>query len=678
MDRGRFSVRAARTRPVYCRSLSATAPPPVLLSSRGGGSRLLPAALAVALFATGCARRAEPPPILLVSIDTLRSDRLPAYGYRSGATPALDRLARDGVLYERAYAQVPLTLPSHATLLTGLLPPAHGARDNVGFALAAGTGVTLAERLARLGYATGGAVSTFVLRPESGLGRGFERYDAPADVERPGPATLARLLPWLEEWRARRFLLFLHLYEPHTPYRPPPDLAARFSEGYDAEVAAADRVVGDLLAALDRLGLYQKTLIVLLSDHGEGLGDHGEQEHGILLYRESIQVPLLVKLPGERRAGERVARPVGLVDVLPTLLVAAGAPADPGLTGRDLLATPTDAPAPAPVYSETWYPYVHFGWSELVSGVEGRFHYIDSPKPELFDLAADPGERRNLLTEERRAAASLRAFLAGFPREFAPPRQESDPETLAKLGALGYLSAAKPAAAAGPKANPIDELPRVAPVLRGMRAFNEGRFREAADLLEAAVAAEPASMLGWEYLGRSLSALGRAAEAKAAFAHTFQGAERESFMIVAAALRLIDLGRTEEALKMVRRELGGRPRSGDLRVVESRALLVLGRADEAAAAAESAVAVDPRLADARYQRAVVGLALGRAEAAEADLRAALDLEPRHLQAVKALAVLRFRLGDRAEARRLLERALAIAPGDADATEGLATLARADA
>ncbi len=624
------------------------------------------------MLAIACGRQPDPPPIVLISIDTLRSDRLAAYGYDAGATPAIDRLARDGIVFERAFAHVPLTLPSHASLFTGLLPPDHGARDNVGFSLAPGVGRTLAERLAPLGYATGGAVSTFVLRADSGIGRGFERYDAPEAAERPAPATWARLLPWLDEWQARRFLLFFHLYEPHTPYRAPPEIAARVPDPYDAEIATADRAVGELLAALDRLGLYDRALIVLLSDHGEGLGDHGEQEHGILLYRESIQVPLVIKLPGGRRAGERVRRAVGLVDVLPTLLAAAGAPADVALPGHDLLVEPK---APAPVYAETFYPFIHFGWSELFAAVEGRFHYIEGPRPELYDLDADPAELHDLLTAERRAAAALRDFLARFPREFAPPAAESDPETLAKLGALGYLSGGAAAVRAGPKPNPIDELPRIAPVLRGVRAFHDGRYADAVAILEPALADHPSSVLGWEHLGKSLRALGRETEAQAALGRVFKAAQRDSFLIVSSALRLIDLGRAEEALALVRRELDRESSSGDLRVVESRALMVLGRGEEALVAAGAAVAAEPRNADARYQRAVVALALGRALPAEEDLRAALELEPRHLQAVKALAVLRFRLGDPAEAKRLLERALELAPGDVDATEGLASLAR---
>jgi len=626
-----------------------------------------------ALAGTAC-RRAEPrPSIVLISIDTLRSDRLPAYGYAHGRTPSIDRLARDGVLFERAFAQVPLTLPSHASLMTGLLPPEHGVRNNVGFSLAADRGTTLAELLRAGGHATGAAVSSFVLRADTGIARGFERYDAPEGPERPATETLKPLLGWLEEWRARPFFLFFHLYEPHTPYEPPADLAGSGVHPYDGEIAAADRAVGELLAALDRLGLYDEALVVLLSDHGEGLGDHGEEEHGFLLYREAIQVPLIVKLPGGERAGERVRRSVGLTDLVPTLAERAGLAAPPGLPGQSLL--DEDADARKFVYSETFATFIHFSWSELLSAVGDRFHYIEGPAPELFDLDADPGETTNLIARERRAGADLRAFLEPFPRQLEAPA-EADPETLAKLGALGYLSGAAAPPAAGPRKNPRDELPRMSKVLSGIRLVHERRYREAVEVLRAALEQEGSSaVLGWEYLARALDALGEREEAARARAKGPPLSDTQAALPVSAAMRLLDLGRSQEALDLVRRDLKRAPASADLLMVESRALLVLGRPQEALASAEAAVAGAPDKADPHYQRAVVQLTLGRADLAEADLRAALAAEPRHVQAAKALAVIRFRLGDRDEARRLLERVLELAPGDPDATEGLAALRR---
>lgn len=637
---------------------------------------LAAALLAVGALALAACSRPAPRAIVLISIDTLRSDRLPAYGYGAGRTPAIDRLARDGVLYERAFAQVPLTLPSHASLMTGLLPPAHGARNNVGFSLAADKGQTLAALLAARGYATGGAVSSFVLRKETGIDRGFQRWDAPTQPERPAPETLAPLLGWLGEWKAKPFFLFFHLYEPHTPYAPPADLRGPGIDLYDGEITAADRAVARLLDELDRAGLYDGALIVLLSDHGEGLGDHGEEEHGFLLYREAIQVPLIVKLPGGKRAGERIGRSVSLTDVLPTVAGIAGAETPAGVEGRSLLAEEGD-PRP-PVYSETFATFIHFGWSELLSAVDGRFHYIDSPAPELFDLDADPGETRNLLASERRAGADLRAFLEPFPRELEAA-EEADAETLAKLAALGYLTGAAATPGTGPKKNPADELPKMASVMRGMRFVHERRYREAVEVLRPALEQGGAqAVLGWEYLAKALEALGEHEEAARARLKGPPMSDRSAALPVSAAMRLLDLGRNQEALDLVRRDLQRAPRSADLHVVESRALMVLGRAEEALVAADAAVAAAPGMADAHYQRAVLRLTLGRPDLAEQDFRAAIAAQPRHVQATKALAVVRFRSGDPDEARRLLQRVLELAPGDADATEGLRMLDRGGA
>ena len=248
---------------------------------------------------------------------------------RGAATPTLDALARDGVVFERTYSPCPLTLPAHTSLFTGLDPPGHGVRDNVGFTLDAAKHPTLASLVKARGYATGAAVSAWVLRGATGLAASFDSYDDRVDavarvaaagaVQRAGPETMASALAWLDGAASRPFFLFVHLYEPHAPYAPPEPFRSASPTTYDGEIAFADSILGTLVADLRRRDLYDGTLLVVLSDHGEGLGDHGEAEHGILLYRESLQVPLVVKLPGGRGRGTRVTTPASLVDVLPTL-----------------------------------------------------------------------------------------------------------------------------------------------------------------------------------------------------------------------------------------------------------------------------------------------------------------------------------------------------------------------
>jgi arylsulfatase A-like enzyme/tetratricopeptide (TPR) repeat protein len=387
-------------------------------------------------------------PVILISIDTLRSDHLPAYGYKGVATPSIDALRADSILYERAYSHVPLTLPSHVTILTGMLPADSGIRDNIGNRLSESIPI-LPELLKKNGYATGAAVSAFVLRRETGVARGFDFFEDSTKptigtlvlgrIQRKGGETLQAVQPWLDKQGAQPFFLFLHLYDPHTPYEPPEPYFSKYPDHYDGEIAYSDAIVGRLIEDLKRKGVYDKSLIILLSDHGEGLNEHGEEEHGMFLYREALQVPLLVKLPNSRRAGESVKTPVQLVDVFPTILERTETPAPKTgrRTGQSLLAFLDGGPS-RPIYSETYYPRFHFGWSDMESLIEGNDHFIRAPLPELFDLAADPGEKKNLVQENRRAHVRLQSAIEPFIKDAAAP-SGFDPEDAAKLAALGYV-----------------------------------------------------------------------------------------------------------------------------------------------------------------------------------------------------------------------------------------------
>ncbi|HEX6624268.1 MAG TPA: sulfatase, partial [Pyrinomonadaceae bacterium] len=349
-------------------------------------SIIFTAALAALLALASCGRfggtaPSKTTPVILISIDTLRSDRLPMYGYDRVSTPNLDALRGDAILYERAYSHCPLTLPSHSSMFTGLLPSEHGVRDNTGYRLEQST-PTLAELLKKNGYATAAAVSAFVLRRESGIARGFDFYDDDVEalgqragigqVQRDGRATVEAAKKWLEGKTGNPFFLFVHMYEPHTPYTPPEPFNSQYKDKYDGEIAYADAVVGELIADLKARDVYDDAMIILLSDHGEGLNDHGEEEHGVFLYREAIQVPLLVKLPKSAHKGKSVAAPVQLIDVFSTILAQTTTPGSTrNTTARSLLTFLSggdndDAPA-RPIYSETYYPRLHFGWSDLHS-----------------------------------------------------------------------------------------------------------------------------------------------------------------------------------------------------------------------------------------------------------------------------------------------------------------------
>ncbi len=662
----------------------------------------------------GGALRFPGAPVVLISIDTLRSDHLPAYGYRKVETPAIDALARDAVLFERAWSQVPLTLPSHLTILTGQLPGHHGVRDNVGYPFDPDRHPFLPRALKAAGYATGGAVSSFVLRAETGIGRGFDAYDSTMrpdgearldTIQRPGMETVEAALAWLAP-RARAanrspFFLFLHLYEPHSPYRPPEPFASRYREvPYDGEIATADAAVGRLVSELKRLGVYDRAVVALVSDHGEGLGEHGESQHGIFLYRTTLQVPLLLKLPGGRLAGRRISAPARLVDLAPTLLALAGVEAPAGLDGASLLPlVPIQASTSAPAagareaYAESYYGRLHFGWSELTSlvgGPGGRFHYVEAPEPELYDLAADPGETRNVLAAERRTYADLKRDLAPLKTDLAPPAP-ADAETAAKLASLGYLGgSAGPAGTSGaPRPDPKSQRPTMEAIEAALDAMSAGRYAEAAPLLERALAANPRMADAWDLLGRSYGKLGRSADAARAFEREMKLAGGRPEIALPTAAALLAAGRLDEARQHAEVALGANPQAAyDLLVRialakgdESGAVDLMRRAiaanaaspalrgrlgihlEESGAPAEALAVLQPiaQEADPAALNAL-GLALsdeGRHDEALSILGRAVAQDPRDALGYQALGIVSLRLDRPAPAAEYLRRAVAL-------------------
>ncbi|HYC91136.1 MAG TPA: sulfatase-like hydrolase/transferase [Thermoanaerobaculia bacterium] len=439
--------------------------------------------------------------MIVISVDTLRADHLPAYGYKGVETPHIDALRRDGVLFERAYSHAPLTLPSHVSMLTGKLPFEHGVRNNLGFSLASSV-PTLPSLLKSRGYATGAAVSAYVLRGTTGLAASFDDYDDAVAIrggesfgaqQRPGRETVAVARTWIERHKGAPFFYMLHLFEPHTPYTPPEPHRSRWALPYDGEIATADEIVGELIASLKQQGIYDDALIVFLSDHGEGLGDHGEAEHGIFLYQEAIRVPLIVKLPGNARANSSSAAPVGLTDVFATVARTVGAEA----AGVSLF----DPPRPRRIYAESLYPRIHLGWSELRSLVDETHQYIEAPKPELYDLAADPSEKSNVLSEQRRVYAALRTELEKLPRGESTTGN-IDPEEAKKLAALGYLSATAPSGG-GPLPDPKDRIGELATLQRASMLVKERRYAEAIASLRSLVAANPRLTDAWSLLART-------------------------------------------------------------------------------------------------------------------------------------------------------------------------------
>ena len=618
--------------------------------------------------------------MVVVSLDTVRSDRLPAYGYEAGETPVLDDLAGESLLFERAYSPVPLTGPAHASLFTGLLPPDHGIRDNAGYRL--GELPTVAGLFRDAGFRTAGFVSSFVLRSETGLDRGFELWDDDLDVgpqatiaeiQRPGPVTTERAIRWLREREPdEKLFLFLHLYDPHAPYSPPEPFRSRLPDPYDGEIAFVDAAIGQLRQALRETGRWGDATFVVLSDHGEGLGDHGEDEHGILLYREAIQVPLILKLPGNDRAGERVPRPVLLTDVAPTLLEIAGLARPEGLDGASLLdGVPGAARA---LYGESFHPRLRFGWSELTSLIDGRWHYIHGPAPELYDLVEDPGETRNVLAENRRVYADLRDALEAVDTNLEEPF-ETDDETRQALASLGYLGGGATSGDAEDRPDPKSRLDTLVPLRQGVRALQEGDAARAEALLLRALAQNDQLLDGWQFLGVARDRLGKKAAAFEAYERAFRMSNGSPALAEPLARLALELGRTQDALAFLGLAAEADPGNTEIRLLQVRTLLLTGRPSEAVARADELVADAPS-AEALHYRGAARMATGELAAAEADLRRALERDPGYLPALSDLAILLASQERFEEAREAARRILDLEPGHPGAQALLARLERA--
>jgi arylsulfatase A-like enzyme/tetratricopeptide (TPR) repeat protein len=687
-----------------------------------------PAVLVVGglLLLSACTKTGTPPapagtPVVLISIDTLRADHLPAYGYSGVATPAIDALRRDAILFDDASSPCPLTLPAHASILTGLVPPAHGVRNNLGYRLDGAAHPTIARWLKAHGYATGAAVSAFVLAGKTGLADSFDVYDdaipqpvsaeAVSQYQRPGGETVRRALGWLDGVQAKPFFLFLHLYEPHSPYEPPEPFRSRYAAlPYDGEIAAADAIVGGFVGELNRRGLYDRSIVVLLSDHGEGLGEHGEKEHGIFLYREALHVPLMIKLPGSARAGETVKEPVSLVDLVPTLGRLLGVPPPPEADGRPMLHGDVPLEAQRRLYAETFYPRIHLGWSPLRSVWDGRHDFIDSPKPELYDLASDPREARNVFSPEDPAARESKRLLERIGGAFAPPAAAS-PEDVKKLAALGYLTGVAPEGK-GPLPVPREEIGAIGAIESAYRLAAEGRNEDAVAALRKILAHNPNLFDAQYKLADTLARLDRPADAADAYRRAIAMAPsiagELSVGLGRACLRLQRWDEAEANAAIAMKEHPGPAHAilaraalgrGDLEAAEKEAagaravegseidadlvltevLLRRGRVQEALAAAEDA----RRRRDAAGGPPVEGLEfaygdalarLERRDEAEKAFREEIRLFPKNTEAYARLAiVLALEHRTLGEVRRLFETMAAANPGPESARLAAKTL-----
>ncbi len=631
------------------------------------------------------------PPIVLISVDTLRADRV-----RAELTPNILALARDGVMFDNTWSHVPLTLPSHTTIFTGLLPASNGVRDNAGYALDE-TIPTLASILAANGYTTGGAVSSYVLRKNAGIARGFDFFDDDTGdarditASRPGEQTLASLTKWLNGTASKKVFCFLHLYDPHAPYRAPAQFQKAGRSDYDAAVAYADDSVGKFIADLKQRGLYDRAIIVLLSDHGEGLGDHGELDHGVFVYREALQVPLIVKLPdGER--GKHIASLAALTDVTPTILGAAGIAIPQHIDGVDLLHAKLDDHRQ--VDAESYYGRLHLHWQQLTSVITARYQYIQAPQQELYDLPADPQETTNVMERERRTGVALAQALAARTKPLTAPSHVDD-EDQRKLASLGYVSSG-PLADEASYPDPKERIRYLTMYRHAERLARAGGTVAAIPMLKTVTHDAPEILDAWILLSRAMETTGHIDESIAVLRDTQRHFADNPSVSLALASALLRSKRLAEAEATASGAVSQEPVLAH--ELLARIELARGNAAEARKQAESALAAAPHRAASLLTLAQVekasgdwqamlaaldraaersgsirGLQADRGEAllrlqrgaeAEEAYRKEVERFPDNLESWGNLAVILAAQGRNAEAREVVQRAVSLNPGPA--------------
>ena len=575
-------------------------------------------------------------PIMLITIDTLRTDRLGAYGSSRGLTPVIDGFARDAVRFTAAVVQAPLTLPSHVTILTGLHPARHGVRTNDGFHLAP-TVPSLAESLRAGGYATGAFIGGYPLRATSGLARGFDQYDdaflqTAGAVERSADAVVGAAQPWIEQHHSLPFFVWLHLFDPHSPYVPPAPYAAAHADApYDGEVAYTDAAIGRLFEWLKARDLFAQSTIIIVADHGESLGEHGERTHGTFLYDATVRVPLMVKLPRAVNAGV-VDVPVETADLAPTIAALAGV-ALPPVDGQSVLSLITGGAGDPdrPAYAESYYQNVLLGWSPLRAVRTRRWKFIEAPRPELYDLDADPAERRNRVSDRSALATALQRALPSPGGEPSSHSSAAAGEAAERLRSLGYVSGSTAPTPATRGVDPKDRVEVWASIEEGLDRLTTDPAA-ARQAFAAALRLDPRNGLATKYLADISFREGRLREAREAYQRAIAAGFRHPDAFVNLAAIAEREGRLDDARVNLRQAVELNAFDADawnrLGVLELRR----GDLDTARDAFTKAVGAAPDRPEPHYNLAIVERRAGNEASAQMHLRDALARNPAYPEA----------------------------------------------
>jgi len=609
--------------------------------------------------------------VVLITIDTLRADHLGCYGYKQIKTPNIDALAADGVLFERAFAVVPVTLPSHSSMLTGTYPMLSGMHDFSGNKLSP-LQPTLASVLKQAGYQTGAVIGAAVLDSRFGLNQGFDFYydhfefsrldEANLDeMERPGNIVADVALNWLEKDQLvkspqKKFFLWMHLYDPHFPYHPPEPYSRDYAaQPYDGEIAFADEQVGRLLRFLKEKGIYQNTVIVLCGDHGESLGEHGEKTHGFFIYNATMHVPLIIRLPEqlpgqlpEKTVARTLADPVSLVDIMPTVLEAIGLQVPSQVQGRSLLREirrdPSAPDAPAnrerTLYGETFLPRIHFNWSELRASENTRYHFIDAPRPELYDLAKDPGEVHNLFAEKKAVAEEMRSKLVGMIRDYSAGKELAektglDPALMERLKSLGYAgfsgggdpSSNDPSISSRSLPDPKDRIASYELISNAIADSQHGRYQESIEKLKSVIKTEPNSVPAHYMLGLNFYRLKMFSEAVDELQKTVQLSPDYALALFNLGMAQAHAGHIDAAITTLQRTLQLDATNFEAAFNLGVAFIQKRQLEPAAEAFRQSVTINPELARGHRALGETLLYQGKLDEAISELRRAVELAP---------------------------------------------------
>ncbi len=631
----------------------------------------------------GLAPPSRDPSVLLITLDTVRADRLRCYGYSRIETPNIDQLSADGIRFESAYAHVPITLPSHAAILTGTYPMHNGVRDFTSSGLPLGV-PTLAEVLRDHGYRTAAFVSSFAVNSMWGLNRGFEVYDeglgvisgGPRDpfmLVRRGDKTVDRLLEWLGNVGAQPFFAWLHLYDAHSPYRAPEPYRSRYAgRPYNGAIAFDDGQVGRVISRLREMGVYDRTLVVMVSDHGESLGEHGEAEHGFFIYNATLRVPLIIKLPGKTTKARVVSKPVATLDLAPTIAQVSNAKSD-SFQGSSLLRwidQPGVASQEEGIYAESLYPRNSFGWHELRAWITPDWKYIDAPQAELYELKRDPGERSNIIAGNPALAASFRGKLDEFKRKF-DAREKSvseahlNPEVLEKLRSLGYVGykATQPRDLPDAKlADPREKIVTFNRILRAADLTRLRKFAQADRLLSGLEEAEPGlyvvaferaeNYLAWQKPEQAVAEFQKALLRNPTFDQAALGLGRAHFL----------LGRHEPAASAFRLALQLNPRNFLARLALGKLYWRENRPEKAEPEMAAVVQAHPDFAEGHADYGIVLAKLRRYREATLEIQNAIELGYRDAIGYNYLGIAYAELGRPQQAISAYEQAVKLNPG----------------